>query len=34
MHQSVGAVESEGITEDLPPEEWRVDIINEQKIWF
>ena len=21
--------ESEGITEDLPPEEWRVDIINE-----
>lgn len=33
MHQSVGAeiimFESEGITEDLPPEEWRVDIINE-----
>ena len=33
MHQSVGAeimmLESEGITEDLPPEEWRVDIINE-----
>ena len=33
MHQIVGAeiimFESEGITEDLPPEEWRVDIINE-----
>jgi phosphosulfolactate synthase (CoM biosynthesis protein A) len=33
MHQSVGAeimmLESEGITEDLPAEEWRVDIINE-----
>jgi phosphosulfolactate synthase (CoM biosynthesis protein A) len=33
MHQSVGAeimmLESEGITEDLPPEEWRVDIIND-----
>lgn len=33
VHQDVGAeimmLESEGITEDLPPEEWRVDIINE-----
>jgi len=33
MHQSVGAeimmLESEGITEDLPAEQWRVDIINE-----
>jgi phosphosulfolactate synthase (CoM biosynthesis protein A) len=33
MHQSAGAeimmIESEGITEDLPPEEWRIDAINE-----
>jgi phosphosulfolactate synthase (CoM biosynthesis protein A) len=33
MHQSAGAeimmIESEGITEDLPPEEWRIDVINE-----
>jgi phosphosulfolactate synthase (CoM biosynthesis protein A) len=33
MHRRVGAeimmLESEGITEDLPAEEWRVDIINE-----
>jgi phosphosulfolactate synthase (CoM biosynthesis protein A) len=32
-HQNVGAeimmLESEGITEDLTPQEWRVDIINE-----
>ena len=32
-HQSAGAeimmIESEGITEDLPPEEWRIDVINE-----
>jgi len=33
MHQSAGAenmmLESEAITEDLPPEEWRIDAINE-----
>jgi phosphosulfolactate synthase (CoM biosynthesis protein A) len=40
MHQSAGAeimmIESEGITEDLPPEEWRIDAINElnKKIGF
>jgi phosphosulfolactate synthase (CoM biosynthesis protein A) len=40
MHKSVGAevmmLESEGITEDLPLEDWRVDVINElnQKFSF
>lgn len=33
MQQSAGAeimmIESEGITEDLPPEKWRIDVINE-----
>ena len=31
LHQSVGAeimmIESEGITEDLPPEEWRIILL-------
>ena len=38
MHQSAGAetmmLESEGITEDLPPEEWRIDVINELNTKF